>query len=897
MKVRQPSENDETLTGEELRARLQETEELLRALRHGDVDALVVSGADGDRVYTLKGAEHPYRVMIEAMNEGAVVLTAEGTISYSNGSVAALLNTPLQELIGASMSSFVVGEDLPLYRRLFDRGRRGSSKDEVRLTRKAGSVVPVLLSISAFDSSEPGSVCAVITDLTEHKRNEALMAAQALEHRVRVAAEASRQRIANILGSITDAFLAMDRESRITDANQRAAALLGRTRDELVGNVFWDLFPQERETEFGAECRKAMADGVPVHFEGLSRVAEGSWFETHVYPADEGLTIYFRDITARKRTEARTAYQANLLANIHDAVIATDDRFILTAWNTQAEEMYGWKAEEVLGRNLRDVIRADLTRAQWSDALKTLAETGHYRVEVAHYRRNGTRLWIQGHTTALRDETGRIIGYVLANRDITERRCAEALLQQANQRTTLILDSITDRFFALDNEWRLTYLNKQAEEQVKALGKDPASLIGKVAWEEFRAPAVEEACRRAEATQTVTTHEFYYPPLGEWVENRIYPSPDGGVSVFQRYVTDRKRAEEELRRSEAYLLQAQKLSHTGSWVWKPSSRELIWSLEHFRICGVDPDSFKLTRESAQQLIHPEDLPAANQAFERAIRERTEFDRYFRIVRPDGTVRYVHSVGRPAFDRAGDLIEYVGTIIDITPQKAAEQERARLLGRVLSAHEEERRRVSREIHDELGQQLSVLSLKLGALKQDCGDQATLCAQIESIEAVLRQLDSDVDFLVWNLRPTALDDLGLVVAFSNVVSHWAKHLGIHAELHTVGMDDHRLASDVEVVLYRVLQEALNNVAKHAAAQNVTIFLERLDDDVSLIIEDDGRGFEAGRVLGGGEGLGLIGMRERAALVGGTFELESSPGRGTTVVVQIPLTGAAAAEARDA
>src|SRR5260370_36488931 len=116
----------------------------------------------------------------------------------------------------------------------------------------------------------------------------------------------------------------------------------------------------------------------------------------------------------------------------------------------------------------------------------------------------------------------------------------------------------------------------------------------------------------------ITTHH-YGAGLGEWVENRIYPSANGGVAVFQRYVTDRKRAEEELRRSEATLADAQRLSHTGSWSWNVASDQLLWSPEHFRIIGVDPKTVRPPYPSAPQWIHPSDPPRAREAFDRPLR--------------------------------------------------------------------------------------------------------------------------------------------------------------------------------------------------------------------------------------------------------------------------------------
>ncbi len=137
--------------------------------------------------------------------------------------------------------------------------------------------------------------------------------------------------------------------------------------------------------------------------------------------------------------------------------------------------------------------------------------------------------------------------------EIWERKRAIDMLRESNDRVEMILDSITDRFFAFDSEWRYTRFNEQSEEQLRTFGKNPASLIGKVLWDEFPDPPTGEIFRRAMRERTAVTHEHYYAPMGEWVENRIYPCSDGGLAIFQRYVTERKRAEEKLRRSEAYL--------------------------------------------------------------------------------------------------------------------------------------------------------------------------------------------------------------------------------------------------------------------------------------------------------------------------------------------------------
>src|SRR5262249_19067143 len=148
-------------------------------------------------------------------------------------------------------------------------------------------------------------------------------------------------------------------------------------------------------------------------------------------------------------------------------------------------------------------------------------------------------------------------------------------------------------------------------------------------------------------------------------------------------------------------------------------------------------------------------------------------------------------------------------------------------RLSSAQEDERRRISRELHDQFGQQLSVLALKLADLRSKYAGDPNLAEQLGSLETIAKQLDVDVDFIAWQLRPTALDDLGLAAALTDYVKGWSEHFNIHAESRVAGIDPKDLTNEIETAFYRIAQEALNNIAKHAGARNVDILLEsRLD-----------------------------------------------------------------------
>ena len=222
-------------------------------------------------------------------------------------------------------------------------------------------------------------------------------------------------------------------------------------------------------------------------------------------------------------------------------------------------------------------------------------------------------------------------------------------------------------------------------------------------------------------------------------------------------------------------------------------------------------------------------------------------------------------------------------------RRAEEERIALLQRVVTVQEDERRRIARDMHDSLGQQLTALRLKLASLKSDVEREGRIAEGIERLQELGKRLDQEVNFLVWELRPTALDDLGLVAAIETYVHEWSKHSEIVAEFHAGRLGSERLHETVEINLYRITQEALNNASKHSRAKNVNIVLETRKRETVLVIEDDGIGFDIEELRSAprsGGGLGLTGIRERAAIIGGKVEIESSPGKGTTVFVRVPI-----------
>jgi signal transduction histidine kinase len=226
--------------------------------------------------------------------------------------------------------------------------------------------------------------------------------------------------------------------------------------------------------------------------------------------------------------------------------------------------------------------------------------------------------------------------------------------------------------------------------------------------------------------------------------------------------------------------------------------------------------------------------------------------------------------------------------EVVEHKKTEAARGQLLRQLVMAQEEERRRISRELHDQMGQHLNALMLGLKNLSVACGNGASPHTNsFHRLKELTEQLMEKTHSLAWELRPASLDDLGLQTALSNYVEKWSERSGITADFHSDGLDKQRLPQPIETAVYRIVQEALNNVLKHAGANRVSVILELRNNQLRAIVEDDGSGFDFEASVPGPErGLGLLGIRERVALIGGNLNIESNRDIGTTLVTRIPV-----------
>jgi signal transduction histidine kinase len=374
--------------------------------------------------------------------------------------------------------------------------------------------------------------------------------------------------------------------------------------------------------------------------------------------------------------------------------------------------------------------------------------------------------------------------------------------------------------------------------------------------------------------------------------------------IAQRRNDEETRAALALRVSEERGAVAVEAAELGTWRWDGRKGTVTGSDRSRALLGLPPssragDEAVWATESFLGAIEDDDRPDVHAAIRRCLENGTAVDVDFRVHR-DGRSRWLRAIGRvPQIDGAPRQVIH-GVIVDIDPQVRAEVERRHMLRRLAEAQENEQRRIARELHDQVGQTVTALSLGLKHLErslvQSEGTEAAM-EQVRKLQALTSEIGQDLHRTAADLRPTALDDLGLVRALEALASDWADRFGILVDVHMNG-SDLRLSQEVETAIYRIVQEALTNVMKHSQAKNVSIVVDHKPTRLRLVVEDDGIGFDPDAAIApDGENdsgpfrprLGLSGIRERLALINGSLAVESTPGAGTTLFIQVPLSPA--------
>jgi PAS domain S-box-containing protein len=587
-----------------------------------------------------------------------------------------------------------------------------------------------------------------------------------------------------------------------------------------------------------------------------------------------------------------------LVESVSDyAIYLLDKGGHVRSWNAGVQRIKGFTAPDVIGRHYSMFYTAeDRAAGKPQECLRQAEREGRVRAEGWRVRKDGSRFWADVVITALRGRAGELAGFAKVTRDMTAIHRAldnEQLLSAFAAHAPAIL-------FLKDRQGRYRFVNAQflqrfglRREQV--LGLTDAELFPRSQASAFTANDAQ-VLERGEAIQFEETARHVDGDRASVVVK--FPVRDAGGAVVgvggvATDITERKVSEQALAESRTLLEEAQKVAGLGCWEWDPGSGRLQWSDELYRIYGVDPGGFRPSFEAYLDRVHPDDRGRVSETVATALIDGRGFRFEERIVRPDGAVRVLRSHGEVVKNERGRPLKLLGACFDVTEQKTAEERLraaagtlSRLSRRLVEAEEAERRRIARELHDRVGQNLSALNINLDIVLGMLGEQASQEVRVrlrDSLALVDGTLQT-IENVMADLRPPLLDEYGLGAALGWHAEEFVRRTHLRVDFEDRAKERTRtLRHEDAVTLFRIAQEVLNNVAKHAQAERVWICLSISGQAFILELRDDGRGFDPAVPT---SRLGMRGMRERAEAAGAAFEVQSAPGQGTMVRVSMPL-----------
>ena len=629
------------------------------------------------------------------------------------------------------------------------------------------------------------------------------------------------------------------------------------------------------------------------------------------------------------------------LSSIGDAVLVTDARGRVCFMNPVAEALTGWSLADAAGLLSPQVFQVvnERTRLPVDDPVAEVLARGKV-VELARravlIARDGTERPIDDSAAPIfarhQGQADGLAGVVLVFHDVTERRRIERAAEDALAYAEGIVDTVRESLLVLDNALRVRTANRSF---YQTFGATVAQTEGRLLYDlgnrQWDVPRLRELLEGViplsrPFNDFEVDHDFEGIGRRTMLLNarRLHQEGDGAEMILLGIedVTGHRQAVHALNVSETRYRRLFEAAQDGILILDAETRQIV-DANPFLVEMLGYSRSELEGKELWEIGLFRDIEACQVAF--------------RKLQSEGYIRY-EDLPLQTKDGRGIAVEFVSNVYrvdgqrviqcnirDVTDRKRAEEalreandqlemrvnERTADLARVnealtaeaaghrqavasgqalrqrlATAQEEERHRIARELHDQMGQHLTALSLGLKSLYN--ATPVTFAARqgLQQLQELADLMGREIHQLALELRPTALDDLGLHTALLNYVETWSERSGVEVDFHSTGLDGGRLPSLLETTLYRVVQEALTNVLKHAGAQRVSLILQRSGDQVLLVVEDDGRGFdaEAGPMSAGR--LGLLGMRERLALVAGTLTIESAPVTGTTVYARVPL-----------
>ncbi len=737
------------------------------------------------------------------------------------------------------------------------------------------------------------------TDITARKKSDDII-------------RRSEEKARLLTSAALDAIISIDDDGNVISWNPQAEKIFGWLGNEVTGKQLSAFIIPHRYRE---AHNKGMAHFMktgegPVlnsilELPAVNRIGHEFPVEISIIPIRQSgvltFTAFIRDISVRKKAEAELRK-----FNERFEVISSVTHDAIWEWNLETDELWANEVHQQLyglGKE-DDVPRVEdwSSRIHPDDREKTVSaqtmaltsDTNYWESEYRFRKPDGNYVFLFDRCYIIRNNEGKPLRMTGSMIDITERKKAEEEIVEARNMAEKLIDTLPGVFYFYDKNGKFIRWNKQFEIVTGYSGVEIAQMQPTDFYhedtQEYIAERIkgvfEHGANDAEAdflTKEGQRIPYYFKAV--LLEYEGKPCLLGsGIDI-----SERKRAEEELRRSEKKYKLLFENNPMPMWMLSVPDMNVVdvneSALKHY---GYTRSQF--LKLNGRDMRPAEDIPR----FEEAAGKQKKGVRYsgvWRHLKKDGTIIHVEVIAHDIeYDErpvrlilANDITEKI--IADELLKKSLDDIR-RLTEHVQRIREEERAHIAREIHDELGQQLTVLKMDVSWLNKKIGNKD------ESVKERLTELADMLDGTVKTvrrisseLRPSILDDLGLIAAIDWHLREFEKRMGIIAVFDEL-VEESIIPDKVKTGVFRIFQESLTNVARHAAASQVKVTLEVQKGDLMLTIEDNGKGFNK-EIAKDKKTLGILGMRERTAMLGGYYQISSEPGKGTVVIVSIPLS----------
>jgi PAS domain S-box-containing protein len=667
--------------------------------------------------------------------------------------------------------------------------------------------------------------------------------------------------------------------------NSALCAMLGLSEEEMLGKHCVEFSPPEDAAKDWAlfeQLRAGSIDHYQIDKRFFRRDGSTVWGRLSISLSKDAtppmVVAMVEDITEKKRTQE----DLELVSREMAAAVARCSRDFRYLWANQGyADWLQRPLNEIVGRPIVDVLGEEAFEALLPHFERVLAgQKVHYEQET-NFRGLGKR-WISAIYTPTLDADGSANGWVAVVLDTTVRKRAEGRLREYEE----VVEVLGDRIMVVDREYRYVianaaFLNYRGFGKEQVIGHTVAEIVGK---ETFEADIKEQFDECFEGKVVRYEVKYTYPKLGERNISAAYfpirgPLGIDRIACVLRDITERKRAEETLRESEEQFRSVFRDAGVGMVIVSPEGRFLAANKAFCDSLGYTEE--ELQEKTVESVTLSEDWPA----FSKTLREALTGERGFqwfekRCLHKSGRIVYTASSASLIRSRNGEPQYFVGEVLDVTMRKEAEQALADMTRKLIAAQEQERARIARELHDDINQRLAMLGIELERLQDN---PSAVWSRVQELRKQTTELSNDVQGLSHDLHSSQLEYLGVVAGMKS----WCKEFGKRQGMQIDCRQDVRssLPQEIGLCLFRVLQEALHNAAKHSGVKRIEVQLHEESDEIHLTIRDLGKGFDV-EAAKKGRGLGLTSMQERVRLVNGTIEIQSQPMGGTTIHVRVPF-----------